>query len=559
MKLKAMALLVGMAFGCSPGAVTHETTTADGDGAAATTGGDATGGDTTGGATTGGDTTGGETTGGGATTDGGTTGGPPPGRGVGGDNLVFRGSFDGAAFVEIVDVEHHDPFVLTCNGTKGLAIYKEIPGAGTSFVVHKGGLGDGSSGPYPRCQHMEVVLSSGDINTGVVSVFVTNRGDETQPTPWIKWIRFDNGLGGLSASFGTTALPVVQTLFGDPATRSFEGLAYKDGFLYAATHGSGVLVIDTSSGQLVPAATVAVGGNAYDVAVADSGHLVVASLDTGLSVFDITSPRAPDPLGVAAVPGSPTRLAVDGTTAYVAAGNGGLQIVDVSNPDAPKVVGSHTTPSTAMDINFSDGRVVVANWTDVRVFDVSDPAAPWLLAAEEVPSANGFSRVLAADMTGTEVFVGEWTALLSYDLKPEMTPPDIRLIHDELVFDEDDNALGLLVANEGLLPLTLEIAVTGSGYAASPSSATVQPGKKELIEVVRTALDAGFAQVQITTNDPDEGQVTVPLSPRTNGPGLGPGDMLPNIPVIDAFTGQPTDVATVLNGKVGLLAYFATF
>ena len=78
-----------------------------------------------------------------------------------------------------------------------------------------------------------------------VDVFVTNRGDETQPTPWIKWVRLADGVGALTPS-SRTDLPLVDTLFGDPATRSFEGIAYHDGYLYAAAHTSGVVVVEVA-------------------------------------------------------------------------------------------------------------------------------------------------------------------------------------------------------------------------------------------------------------------------------------------------------------------------
>ncbi len=42
--------------------------------------------------------------------------------------------------------------------------------------------------------------------------------------------------------------------------------------------------------------------------------------------------------------------------------------------------------------------------------------------------------------------------------------------------------------------------------------------------------------------------------------GVGPGDTIPdNWTVIDTATGQPVKLRSLIEGKVALLAYFATF
>jgi hypothetical protein len=134
-----------------------------------------------------------------------------------GDNLTFVGGFNGSSFNELVEVEHVGGYVFYCAGTKGLSIYDSPPNGASSYIVHSGQLGLGSNSQYPRCQHLAFGEVAADPAYGEVNVFVTNRGDETQPTPWLKWVRFSNGIAAIAPSYNSINLPVVSTLNVPPA------------------------------------------------------------------------------------------------------------------------------------------------------------------------------------------------------------------------------------------------------------------------------------------------------------------------------------------------------
>ena len=516
---------------------------------------------------TGADDTGTETTGDETTVDTGEDPvDPPPCEGVmvgdqcvepggEGDNLQLIDTFNGNSFVEILDVEHVGDYIFMCAGTKGLAIYHA---AGLNYIVHKGNLGSSAHNSFPRCQHIAFSTLPDNVGTGVVELFVTNRGDETQPMPWIKRIRFDKGISDVAENHSATLLPVVDTLPGEAATRSYEGVVWHNDVLYAAVHKSGVVAIDTSADKMNSLGTTDVGANAYDLGISGGGDLVVATLDKGLFVYDLTDPAAPALKGSVKGAAGLTRLAVDGDTAYAAGGAGGVEIFDVSDAAAPALLSTLDTPGTAMDVNVSDGLLAIANWTDLRIADVSDPVKPWLLAVETVPSANKFSRVLTADITGDMVYAGEWTALLSYQVDPANTPADIYLAQTELQFAADNASLGLIVVNEGLQ--TLEVsAATDEKYTVDPGSLTVEPGGKGLFEVKANGQPLQ-SQLKLTTNDPDEGKVKVLLGKSGSGSGIDVGSTIPSSwQVVDTATQQPKALVDMIKGKVAVLAYFATF
>ncbi len=474
-----------------------------------------------------------------------------------GDNLAFVGTFDGSSFNEPVEVLHVNDYVLYCAGTKGLSVYHTPPGEPPSFIVHSGQLGSNAHPQFPRCQHLAFGTLPANIASETFDVFVTNRGDETQPAPWIKWVRFDGGVDVITPQWQSIDLNVISTLPGAADTASYEGIVVHNGLLYAAVHHSGIQVIDTDKDTLRVIATVPLSANAFDVVISDAGDLLVATSDGGVIVMDLTDPRSPTIKGQADSVGTPTRLATAGDYAYVATGAAGLEIFDISDPTAPARIDVLDTPGTAMDVNVDGNHAVVASWTDLRVFDITDPTNAFLLAAETVPSGDSFSRVLSADITGNQVFAGEWTALLAYELDPSSTPADIRVDRDELIFASPGVVRDLTVRNEGWHPLVVEASVS-AGYSVSDSVLTIPPGEVALLTV--TATDAMRGRLDLATNEPDEPLVQVQLLDGANGPGIGVGDKIPDDwTFVDIATGEPRSFATLADGQVALLAYFSTF
>jgi phage tail protein X len=483
--------------------------------------------------------------------------------GTSADNITLVGSFDGDSFVEILDVEYRSGLVFMCTGTKGLAIYDSPDGSPPRHIVHKGRLGQGSHSSFPRCQHVEFGGEVVDPKTETVDVFVTNRGDETQTTPWIKWIRIVGGTNTISPSLNSFDHPIVATLPGDAEKRSFEGLVYREGLIYAAVHTGGLVVIDTANDELNVVGAVDVGGNAFDVGFTDAGTLVVATSDAGIRTFDVTNPLEPKLLGVAAVPGSPRRLAIRGEMIFGAAGASGLQVVDASDPAAPTLVGALDLPGSAMDVHVDGNYAVVAAWEDFRVINIEDPKAPWLAGVQIATGQSSFTRVLTADLrsdaNSTNVFIGEWTALQTYVFDPAATPPEVRLDQTELIFEPDTASRAVIVRNEGWLPLTVAASISTAGYEVSPTEVTTAPQDAAVLEVIAAAPIAA-AQLILALNDPDELQLSVPIRVAGSGFGIGPGDQAPkDTQLLDLETGNVLTLGEVTAGKVAVLAYFSTF
>jgi hypothetical protein len=278
-------------------------------------------------------------------------------------------------------------------------------------------------------------------------------------------------------------------------------------------------------------------------------------------------------LGKVVTGGVSRGLAVDGKTAYVAAGSEGLVVVDASALTSPKVVGKAETRGTAVRVDYSEGRALVAAWNDARVYDVSTPAAPRFIGAVRLTTdvrypehgrAAVTARTLGIAVNGRDVFVGNWWVPYSYRLYPDRTAPSLVLPEEINLSDFGPVAAGasstisVELKNQGTAPLTLfSTWMTESPFSVSPEQLRLEPGETRPINLTYKA----------TGGEPEKAVLNIwsddPLQPvRTgfvigNQEGLGVGRQLPETKVALLDGGEWS--TSQVEGKPLLLAYFATF
>jgi len=163
-------------------------------------------------------------------------------------------------------------------------------------------------------------------------------------------------------------------------------VAVRDGYAFVADASNGLQVVDVSDpaspelvgGALAPEYEHPSLGYSVDVAI-DGGVAVIAAQASGLHVFDITNPTVP--IYVASIETLDRALAVElrGSVAYVADQSGGLVVCDLSVPSEPRIV----TSIPAEDYNASDlvlfgDHVYMAGGSSglLQIFDVSEPSNP---------------------------------------------------------------------------------------------------------------------------------------------------------------------------------------
>jgi hypothetical protein len=145
----------------------------------------------------------------------------------------------------------------------------------------------------------------------------------------------------------------------------------------------------------------------------------------GLRVLDVTTPSQPAEVGSFETPVYANRVAVSGNYVYLAIGDNSIRILDVSAPAEPREVGviaagevySMVGEGRYLYIGYRIYNWPLESWEGIQVVDVSNPSAPRLVAAYEMPEgfyapdglAVAWNRVYAA--TGGKLLILRFTGL----------------------------------------------------------------------------------------------------------------------------------------------------
>ncbi len=162
-------------------------------------------------------------------------------------------------------------------------------------------------------------------------------------------------------------------------------------YAYVSAGYGGLHILDVSD----PAQPVQVGflgsrGNFWGIAVAGK-RVYIADTAFGLRVADVSDPTQPVEIATLEFSrGDPTDIQVAGSYAYIAAGSTGLRVLDISDPVRPVEVGYHETLRDAMQLQWDNGLVYLADLSagfyilehkPTAIEDEPDSAAgaqPWL-------------------------------------------------------------------------------------------------------------------------------------------------------------------------------------
>ncbi len=460
---------------------------------------------------------------------------------AGTDPLVHLGRGESSTFIEITDLVVDDQLVFACTGVRGLAIW-DASDDEPELLVEGVALAEHADSSFPRCQHV-------GLDRAADRVVITNRGDEIQPVAWLQ---------ALDVADPRQPKPIGEWVPGDG---SIEGVVVDGARLFVARHTAGVTELRFGNGGLDVVGSFEDGQSDAWQPVLVGDTLVVAEGATGLRTYDVAGDD-PQLLATLPIAGSSRDVVLDGDRAYVAA-SGSIAVVDLSDPAAPVLLGEVATFGTALAVAVAaPGTIVVAEWDELRGYDVSDPAAPTVVFSERVPTSGEFSRVLAvdADPARARVFGGEWEGLHQFGLR-EGSAAEISLNPLALQFGNiaagDSEAAVLVVRNQGDRPLAVHDVAVPDAVKASETCFEVEPGGAYAIELSLAPTDGRefTGEVAVCSSDPDEPRAVVGLSANVDG--LGVGDPLPTLALRD-LSGRTWTNAD-LDGKVAVLAYFATF
>lgn len=213
--------------------------------------------------------------------------------------------------------------------------------------------------------------------------------------------------------------------------------------------------------------------------IVDGGYAFVE----GLHVFDLADPSAPEIVAGLPVIGSPVEKIGD---LLICAGSY-LHLVDVSDPLAPVLLGSSAEGVSEVAV---DGDIVVATYRSLfddklRVFDISDPSAPTMIADLFVTN-NTSSQIAYANDVAFIRYEGAGSRIVPFDLSDPTNPiplpahpdGDPRIYHmkargDRLYtygnWEAGNSMLQILDSTDPLnLPVVGSLELSGPGSVLKP-------------------------------------------------------------------------------------------
>ena len=345
------------------------------------------------------------------------------------------------------------------------------------------------------------------------------------------------------------------------------GLDHLDGLIVVAAKAEGLLLYDFDGTSFTPPEAPAAGSvpmsEAYNLRFVNELAYVANGSD-GLSIVDFADPKNPKVRGSVELDGIAKDLVVDGGRAYVALAGAGVATVDVSNPDAPKALDTDQTPgsATAIAISPSVNGLFVADWNDIRIFDISDRDDPALLGREPLElKKDKESRSMGIASDGANVYGSNWDVLGSYEFVPGVSAPDLVISPADLLLADtaqgETTVAAVVLANDGPHPLQ-DISVSAAdGLSVDFVPDTIAAFSNAVIEVTYTAASSQpfDSLLSVTSNDVD--QATQNVNVYANQVGLGIGDSVPEWSYFD-LDQKPVSLANYAN-QVVMLAYFSTF
>jgi len=215
--------------------------------------------------------------------------------------------------------------------------------------------------------------------------------------PGHPYVRFYRGAVYQNAAYGggredlmtiidiSSELSIFPVRVHGSAGQSFEGIAVNSDHLYAARHADGVEIFDlTDPLDPITVAEVTSLTNAWDIAFKGDFALVADGIG-GLAILDVNDPTTPIHLTTLPTSGAAVDVDVTGDLAVVANGSAGVDIFDISDPTDAFLVSTFNTSGLAITLDATGDLVFVADWDDVEVIDVSNPAAPTPAGWENTP------------------------------------------------------------------------------------------------------------------------------------------------------------------------------
>ena len=337
--------------------------------------------------------------------------------------------------------------------------------------------------------------------------------------------------------------------------------------VWGAAYASGL----ASLGAQGDAVVHGVGTDARGLAVLPGGDLLLADGRMGTHRVQVSGdqPKVLASLDPGDIDWAPVALSAE--RAAVATAGAGLRLLDISGgglTDLGLVPTDGIATALAVGPN---GTLIVADWTDVRVLDVSNPKKPAILARERfLPSETSLGRALGLATAAGGLVVLGLDAVTRLHLNLDVMVPEVTLgrtsVRAGVAAGDTVAEYALLVSNTGRAPLELTGITLGSARLAigeldpkgkDGTSVAVPVGEPGYMSFKVTGAEPLETSIAFQSNDPDFPTVTIPfaVNPPLVQVGKPPPDFL--LPDLDGGFLRLSNVAKVEHRVVYLKVFNA--
>ena len=213
-------------------------------------------------------------------------------------------------------------------------------------------------------------------------------------------------------------------------------------YAYIAAGASGIQIVDvTDRSNPAVVAGLDTAGTSIDIRLFGNAAYI-ADGASGLHIIDITDPLNPQTLGVIDTSGIAQDLQVQSNYAYIADGDNGLSIIDVANPLAAQVVGTVSGMGVARGVDVLGDKVVLVAGTSLFVIDVSDRSRPTVQgsvnigAVKDVVIGGNYAYVAAYSSGYRVVDISNPAAPVVLATGNDFVPRDVELTEGLALFAE---------------------------------------------------------------------------------------------------------------------------
>jgi len=360
-----------------------------------------------------------------------------------------------------------------------------------------------------------------------------------------------------------------------------------------------ILVFPFAARALITVGALDIPGQSESVVVVDGvAYVAVNGLGagaSGLRVIDVSDPTAPVEVGAVNTPGAASLVAVADGLAYVlhpavfGGEPGGLRMIDVADPAAPVEVGAIEPLVTGTDFAVDGGFAYVLDFAKnepgqlpislIRVFDVSNPAAPVEFDPLGIPNPTAFTVVGGLAYVIEGIVGGEGGDLRIIDVSNPAAPVEVGAISGfgidvavvgRLAYVADFIAgLRVIDASDPTAPIEIGATGAGLGFGNYSPNLAVEDGNPylayrstsylRLIDVSNPAAPVGIGGSFAPTSGARDVAIVGGLAYVATDAGLAVVDLSnPAFPAVLGAIGTHTNSAQALT-VAGGLAYVAAF